>query len=238
MKKILGVVSVVLLVGIIIFYMSLGSIVKTIAEKVGSETLGVDVHIGSIDIAALDKRITVRDVRISNPEGFKGPYAMKVDYINIEAETLSGDLLKFNDVTFKGTDLFLEINEKGTNFNSLKNNSKENSRKSFSKRTSMGDGKEPPKIIVKKFEISEAMLHPKIILVKSNLKAIKLPKIVLKNIGQKSDGIRAGKVVAEIWAAISSKAIKASTSTSLLDGISHKEALDKAKSGLKSLFGR
>ncbi len=238
-NRIFGLALAFVLVGGVVLYFSLGSIAKTIAEKVGSDALGVGVHIGSIDIKALDKTVTVKNIKIENPEGFSKPYAMKVALIHIDAETLSGSLLKFNDVTVSGTELFLEVTQKGTNLGALKKNAKKSGRRTSASDTSMDDSSsEPPKVAIKKFEISKAIVHPTITLVKGDMKDITLPNIVLRNIGMlDGGGTDASKLVGKIWGVLSTKAIQAATGAGVLKNMSPSDALDKAKSGLKGLFG-
>jgi len=81
------VLAVTVLGGGIYVYMNLGNISKMIAENVASEALGVKVSIGEIDVSVKDKLVTVTDIRVRNPRGYKKPNIMTVRPIFIHCAT-------------------------------------------------------------------------------------------------------------------------------------------------------
>lgn len=247
-------VLLLLMVGAAILYLNLGSIAKTVAEKIGSETLGVKVAIGNIDIKAQDKSVTVHNVRIANPKGYSQPYAMKIGLINIAMDSFSKELLVFNDVTVKGSELFLEVNKNGTNLSDLKANIKRTETAPTEQATKKN---EPPKVILQHFLLADAQLHPTVTLIKKDLKDITVPDIKLTGIGQKQNGVLAKEALTQIWDKISSTAVNASANAGMLEGISSEGlrnisssitlpkdlkgqvsgTLKKANEKLKSVFG-
>jgi hypothetical protein len=216
-KKIIISLISLLVVGAVVLYLNLGSIVKTVAEKVGSETLGVAVNIGSIDISAKHKSVVVKGISIANPEGYSKPHAMTIGMVNIAMDSFSKELLVFNDVSVKDSELFLEVGSNGTNLSALQDNLKKDKAPSAPKEPS---GKEPPKVILKHFLLSGAELHPTVTLVGGELSSVKVPDIKLTGIGVKKNGILAREAIAQIWEAVSSAAIEASAGAGFLQGLS------------------
>lgn len=256
-KKIIAAVAVLIIIGVVVLYMNMGSIAKTMAEKVGSETLGVKVSIGSIDINLKEKSVAVHSISIANPEGYSEPNAMTVELVNVDMDSFSKELLVFDDVTVKGAELFLEVNERGTNLSDLQNNLGNDRKDSTDNKESEG-GCEAPKVILKNFLFSGAQLHPKVTFVGANMSDINVPDIKLTGIGEKENGVLAREAIAQIWSKISSASVNASASAGMLEGISAEglkdlpasiklpqdlsidtdDALDKASEGLKGLFGK
>ena len=73
MKTLLIIVAILtILIGVVVFYISanLDSIVQGVIEKVGSEALGVDVTVGSVELHLKEGRGTIRDFEITNPPGY------------------------------------------------------------------------------------------------------------------------------------------------------------------------
>ncbi|MCS5595621.1 MAG: hypothetical protein NZ828_00045 [Alphaproteobacteria bacterium] len=255
-KKIgLGVALLVIAGGVFV-YMNMGSIAKTIAEKVGSDTLGVKVSISSIDISLKNKSVLVSGLSVANPKSFKKPHAMKVGSIHIAMDSFSKELLTFNDVSVKGSELFLEVTPKGTNLSAIKKNIDQNKKAPTEPKEE--SSKAAPKVILKNFLFAGAQLHPSQTLISGHdLKDVNVPDIKLTGIGVKQNGVLAREAIAQIWEAISKGALKASSNAGLLEGMSADSLKDlsstmgisniggsasgkveKAKEGIKSLFGQ
>jgi len=107
------VLAVTVLGGGIYVYMNLGNISKMIAENVASEALGVKVSIGEIDVSVKDKLVTVTDIRVRNPRGYKKPNIMTVSTVKIKAGSLSQELLNFNDIRVSGANTYVEVKNFG-----------------------------------------------------------------------------------------------------------------------------
>jgi len=258
-KKISLIVLAILVLGGGYIYMNMGSIAKTIAERVGSDTLGVKVSIASIDISIKDKSVLVSGLSIANPKGFKKPHAMKVESINIAMTSFAKELLVFKDVSVKGTELFLEVTQNGTNLSALKKNIDGGKKAPKEEKETHGSKASAPKVVLKHFLLANAQLHPSQTLISgTDLKDVTLPDIKLTGIGERQNGVLAREAIGQIWDAISKSAIRASAKAGLLDGMSAdslkdltgtmglpsnigggaSQTLDKAKDGLKNMLGQ
>ncbi len=245
-KKIVFAVLALLVIGFVALYLNLGSIAKTIAEKVGSETMGVKVSIGKIDIDGIEKSVTISNIKIANPDGYSKPYAMKLGLINIALDSFSKELLVFNDVSVKDAEIFLEVNKNGTNLSALKKYIDQNTSTSTDAKKEVKASTEAPEVILKHFLLSGTQLHPTVTLIGGDLKTVTLPDIKLTGVGEKQGGTSARSVIAKLWTKISSTAIKSSTSAGFLQGISTdslkniagdtEKSLNKASESLKGLF--
>ena len=148
------VLAVTVLGGGIYVYMNLGNISKMIAENVASEALGVKVSIGEIDVSVKDKLVTVTDIRVRNPRGYKKPNIMTVSTVKIKAGSLSQELLNFNDIRVSGANTYVEVKNKTTNLHTLRDQVAGISAKRDAEKTDAQRGKKPIKVIIKKFAMT------------------------------------------------------------------------------------
>jgi len=247
-KKAIGFLFALFIVGAVALYLNLGSIVKNFAETVGSETLGVKVTIGSLDLDPRNKTVTIRNIRVANPQGFSKPYAMKIGLVNIAMDSFSKDLLVFNDVTLKDSELFLEVSDKGTNLSALKENIGKNkpAPTQTAKDKTAKDETTPPKIILSNFLLNNAQLHPSVTMAGKDLKTITLPDVKLTGIGQNTNGAPASDVIAQIFGEVTSTALMASAQAGMLEGMSEAvlkdmklpaDTLEDRTRGLGGFFG-
>ncbi len=208
-------IFVLLLVGGAVYlYMNMDSIAKQITEKVATDTLGVPVTIKSMKISLEDKKIVVSGINISNPSGYKKRNAVEIRSITIAAQTLSKELLTFARIEVDGTNVNLEVNNKGTNLGDIKGNISQGS-----KPESKGKGGDI-KVIVKKFSLTKAQLNPSVTLLGGDLAYITVPDIHLRNIGAKENGVLANEAMAQIMEAVFQKFNKAAGGAGFLEGLS------------------
>ncbi|HBR69109.1 MAG TPA: hypothetical protein DEA55_07025 [Rhodospirillaceae bacterium] len=210
---------VLLFGGGVLLYMNFGDIAKKIAQKIASETLGVTVSIGKIDVALKEKTVTVSKVKVGNPEGYKGPHAATIETIYLKADTLSQALLRFNDISVTGSEVYLEVRETGTNLTDIK--------KTVNAKAAKGDkAAQQIKVIIERMKIEEMRVHPSVLLAGiGDMQPITLPPIKLNGIGVKENGVLAREAIGQIWQSISSEVSKSANSAGFYQGVSP-EALE------------
>ena len=118
MKRVLIVVGAVLLMGIIgigvFLYNNIDSIVKNAIEKNGSTILGTDVSVGSVDISLKNGRGTIREIKVKNPEGFKGnAFTLGEITLAIQVASLNKDPIVIEEIKIAAPDVNVVLNEKG-----------------------------------------------------------------------------------------------------------------------------
>ncbi len=208
--------------GGVLLYMNLGNIAKNATQRIASETLGVPVTIGSMNISIPEKSVVVKNLKIANPSGFKKPHALAVDTISIKAKSFSRELLTFDDISVTGTNAYMAVTEKGTNFNTIRQNM---SAKKGNKAAKASDSA-PPKVIINRLNIAKASLTPALLLEDVDLGAVTVPDIKLTGIGRKEGGVLAGEAITQIWAEISREFNLEAAKAGMLTGLPDK-VLDK-----------
>lgn len=97
-KKTLGMVllTIGVVVGIIILAFSLrgGTIIKTAVNTMGEPFLGVPVSVEDVSFYPLSGKVYLRNLIISNPEGYKSDYLFKMGELNVNLAML--DILRGN----------------------------------------------------------------------------------------------------------------------------------------------
>lgn len=235
--------------GGVYIYMNMGSFAKTLAQDYASKTLGVPVSIGRIDIDLPNLNVDVLNIAVSNPSGYERANIVTIDKVNIAAESLSMDLLHFKNISVEGTNLYPEINLKGSNFTDMKKNLKTDAG------TPSDESMNPIKLIIDKAVI-DGTVHPKVSFLEKDIEPIKITPVQVTRIGQKTNGALAGEAIAQIWKPLSSAVMTSVSNAGYLEGISAEAAKeigqkkmdavkekigDKVKNitgGLKSLLDR
>jgi len=215
------VLAVTVLGGGIYVYMNLGNISKMIAENVASEALGVKVSIGEIDVSVKDKLVTVTDIRVRNPRGYKKPNIMTVSTVKIKAGSLSQELLKFNDIRVSGANTYVEVKNKTTNLHTLRDQVAGISAKRDAEKTDAQRGKKPIKVIIKKFAMTNTVIHPSVTLIgDQDLSSVKLDPIYLSGIGTRENGVIAQDAVAQITRQLMAQLNARASAAGYLSGMS------------------
>ena len=216
-KMIVTVIAATIIGFGIFAFMNFGNIAKMQAERIGSQTLGVPVTIGSLDISLAEKQVSVGKIAIGNPNGFKRPDALTVDDITVQLESLSKDLIVFKKIAVNSAQITFEANENGTNFSALKKNLPQSSAKE-QKTAPAGN---QIKVIVRDFQLNGAKIDPAVLMFDAaGIKPIAMPNIRLSGIGEKENGVLAKEAIAQIFNAISTKVNAVAGNAGFLKGLS------------------
>lgn len=213
--------------------MNMDVLAKTAIERVGSQALGVDVNVGAVKIEIQEKRASVSNLRIGNPDGFNKPFAVLVDEIGVSLGNISKELVVFEDIAVKGTNVNLEVTEGGTNLQVLRNNIPQKPAEASSPETATEEEEtaEPVKVIVKRFEMSSAQLNPSVTLLQEqDLQAVVVPDIVLSDIGERENGVLAREAVVQIWTQVSKRLSATANEAGFYQGLSQ-DVLDDLVKG-------
>lgn len=240
-----GTMATALLFGGIFLYMNFGSIAKSFTEKIASQTLGVSVNIGHMDVSLPEKRVTVGNVRIGNPGGFDTNHSVMLKKVEVALDGITEELITINRIVVNGSDINAEFKEGGANLDKIRKHAKAHAPKK--------DPNAPQrKVIIKRFEMDGAAIHPVIKQVGDNLPDVNLPPLTMTGIGQKTNGVLASEAISQIWSHVSQKATQTALQSGVLDNLSSEalnklgvetgglkdQILDDVGSGLKGLLGR
>lgn len=236
MKKFLfGLFALIIIAGAV-FFLNLDNAVRKAIEYAGTEALGVNVSVGGVNLALSDKKAGMQGLTIANPEGFKGKQLLSVKDISVAIADVSENLVTIEEVVLDGLSVSYEMGPGGTNLKALEKNI-EKSKKALEAKAGGGGaatGEKGPEVIIKRLKIVNAELVPAIAGLESFNKPLRLPEIVLKDIGSKSDPASGTDVAAKVMNRIissSSNTVVKEQMTAPVEG-----AMEKAKEGLKDLF--
>ena len=194
-KKIIGLIIVLIIIFLMIIFFSLDSLVKTGISHYGGEALGVPVKVGDLSLSVLNGKGSIEDFEIENPKGYKSPYAMKVGKLSfsVKPKTLFSNHIVINNVKIDSLDVNYEVGPKGNNIDQLRKNVKSSvdsgdAVSADDKAASKGKVKAGAKAKSQKtvtlylFSVTNSSVTGDLGIAQ---KTIKLPDIILKDLGTK-----------------------------------------------------
>lgn len=207
---------------------NLNTLAKPISERIATKAIGTRVSIGNMDIALKDKTVTVSNIRIANPPGYKKPHAITIDAITIALNSAGKELVNFKDIKVSGTNAYLEVTPNGTNLQDLQKRMKAG--KSNTKTS------KAIKVIIDRIATSKATLHPSITLLgEQDLKPITIPALNLRGIGKKQNGVLAEDAVKQIMTPLLKSLSKSASGAGFYKGLSADTLKDIGEGQIKSV---
>lgn len=203
---------------------------RVAAEKIASDTLGVDVSVGSIDVSLTDKTVRVAGVTIGNPRGYDTPFAVRLGDIVVTADMLSRDALVIQNVSVSNNQIYLEMKGVKSNLAVLSDGIKTVSKKPKAKAQGAGTTSAAPTVTIKTLLIDNSSATVRAPLLNTDATLV-LPPIRLTDIGQNNN--QAAAVVAQITRAIVTAVLNAAARDGVLQNMAG-VGVDKVKDGLKT----
>lgn len=207
MKKILLVTLLLILVlggATYWFFDNLDDFIKNYMVENGSKMTKTEVEVDSVKTDFQKGEISVNRLGIENPYGFSNSEAFEVEkvMISINKESLTQDIIEIPLVLINNPEIIYEYNGKKTNFNVLKENiqSYQNNGSNISqeKKTTKttenkeikdtNDKKTPKTFFIKELKIVDLEIKARVSSLKKDFLNKKIPLIVIKDIGSKSQG--------------------------------------------------
>ena len=207
MKKILLVTLLLILVlggATYWFFDNLDDFIKNYMVENGSKMTKTEVEVDSVKTDFQKGEISINRLGIENPNGFSNSEAFEVEkvLISIKKESLSQDIIEIPLVLINNPEIIYEYNGKKTNFNVLKeniqsyqNNGSNISQEKKSTKTTenkeikdTNDKKTPKTFFIKELKIVDLEIKARVSSLKKDFLNKKIPLIVIKDIGSKSQG--------------------------------------------------
>ena len=214
MKKIIFGFALVLIlaIGLGIYYVltNLDSIVKAAIEKYGSEATHTAVRVDSVKISLTDGLGAIGGLTVANPKDFDTPYAFSLGEIRtkIDIKSLKEEPYVIKEITVRAPEVFYEINkDRQGSLNQLKEQlapAASPGTKTKGEQTKVA-GKEP-RLIIRRLHFSEGSLNAKIVPLKNKNYVLRLPKLVMSNLGGKT-GATGAQIANEILKRLSDQAL-------------------------------
>ena len=187
----IGVVILVVIVAGFLFYIwsSLDSIVAAAIEKYGSETTQTEVRVASVKLALTEGSGAISGLTVANPPGFSAPNVFALGNIStkLNIDSLGQDPLVIEEIYVGAPQVSFEINEQGqSNLKVLQNNVASSAPAQPSAEPQQG-GKEV-RLIIRRLVVEGGTLDAKVAALPGRDKSAAVPRIELRNIGEKQGG--------------------------------------------------
>ncbi len=186
--------AIVVVVVAVLLYVtaSLDSLVKQGIETYGSRIAGVPVRVGSVEISLSSGRGTLRELSISNPEGFSKGDALRLGEITLDIElgSLTKEPLVIQTVKILAPEVNAEVSASGsTNIDALRRNisayagtsSDEGSATEGGLATA--DDAPPPRLRIDELTFADGKLTADTTAVGGGVLALELPPLRLSGLG-------------------------------------------------------
>lgn len=212
-KKFLMLAVVLIAAGAAYLYLNSGALMKTFIEKQGSAATGVSVSIGSVEPDLLNGVVTIRGLRIGNPQGFSDGHALSVDVISVglDANSVGKEVMTITRIYVENPVLTYESLNGVSNFDIIRQNAQS------------GGGSATPeddkaqKFIVKLVEFTDGEIIATGLSPTGDALNATMPGFKVKNIGKAEGGVRASEVASQITVAVTTRIIEAVVAGALFD---------------------
>lgn len=199
-------------VGLVIYlYVNMGSIARQFTEASATQSLGVPVTIGAMDINLEELKVILNDINIANPAGYTKPQIIHIDKVTVAGEKFSSDLFALARVEVEGMNVNLEISPQGTNLGDLKKNIETGARKPAQD--------SELKVIVRDVLVAKAQLNPSVVLIEKNLAFVNVPDIHVRGIGEKENGIPPQDAIGQVMLVVVQELNRSANSAGFLEGL-------------------
>ena len=216
----IAILSVILVVGVLILYSSLGAIITKAVTTVGPDIIQAKVDLKETVIDASTGKGSMRGLFVGNPKGFKTESAFKMDNIEITLDTdsITSDTVIINKIDILSPEVTYELGGSGSNINAIQNNVD-----TFVKKysgTSSSKEEAPAKtggtkMVIDHVYVKGGKVNISATLLGGKSMTVPLPDIHLKDIGKESQGATPGEVVKLIISALNKAIVKVVTPLNL-----------------------
>ncbi len=220
MKKILIILAVLFVLiiallvgGVIIAAANIDGLVKAGIEKGGTYATGVETTVEGVDVALFSGTLTMNTLQIDNPNGFSTPHFMTLGDTDVEIKlaSISQDKIIVPKVHLSGIEVYLDKGNNPSNYNAILNNLKrfESDETAPPTDTAKDDVASKP-VVIESFVLEDISVHvanmPGVSMLTGDV-AVTIPRIELKNIGEK-EAMSIGDIVGLVVKTVLSAAIE------------------------------
>ncbi len=190
------VVLVVLVVGVLAYlWSSLDAIVAAAIEKYGSQATQTEVRVDSVKLVLAEGSGAISGLSVGNPPGFSAPHVFTLGKISTELDinSLGRDPVVINEIYVGAPQVSFEINDQGkANVKVLQDNL--GSSASAEPSAEPGQTKGEVRLVIRRLVIEGGSLDAKVAALPGKDKTATLPRIELRNIGEKQGGATGSEV--------------------------------------------
>lgn len=193
-------VLVLLALGAVILYFSLGSIVKAGLTTVIPKITGTNFEVGSVSLSPLSGALIITNITLRNPEGFKSGSALSVGRVSVSIDTVSlfSDEVHMRSVRIEAPELTCEVGGSETNLGTILANVKKNTKGKETRTQTKQEAQPGKRFVVDTLDIVNGKAAMAATALGGNAVGAPIPDIHLKEIGRKGAGVDAGQLTDEI----------------------------------------
>ena len=208
---------------------NLDGLVQSAITKYGSAMTGAPVKVVAVKLRAADGHGTLKGLLVGNPAGFRTPYAVKADTIELEVDvaSLTKEVVLVKKIAVIAPEVIYEKGDALTNFDAIQNNIAQY----LGPSTNTGPGK---KLIVQEFVIRGAKAQVSASFLNGQTVTVALPDIALRDLGKAKGGLTPGELGLEITNAVEKRLLSSVNMGALSKSVGG--ALDKAGNAIKDFF--
>jgi len=215
-----------ILVAVILYQLlaNLDSIVAGVIEDVGTDVLKTDVRVSGVSIDLKEGKAAIAGMTIANPKGYSSAklFELKDIVVDLDLSSLGKDVLVIEAVRIQNPSINFEGDaDGGSNMQTLMDNMNSGSADSGTKT----DAKDA-RMIISRFEMSDAQVKATTKMKPGEPMEIKLPAIKMSGIGKAQGGVTANVVAKEITTEMIRAVLKAAAKSGV------EQVIEKKKSGL------
>lgn len=191
LARIIGIIVLILVILVIACVVFIGSIIKGAVQEVGSSVTKCPITVKNVGVSLLRGKLTVNDLVVGNPEGFKTESAFKLTkvYVDLEMSSLFKDKIIIDEIQIVGPEITYEVAtlKLTSNIGAIQKNVKESLPAGDDK--DKEEKKEAPKKPGKKIQInhvivSDGQINVSATALGGHALSVPLPTIEMKDIGK------------------------------------------------------
>lgn len=210
-----AVLVVLLIVGVVALYLSLGRLVKTGVETLGPTFTGAPVKVESVSFSAFSGKVRIKGVDVANPAGFKSPSAFRLGEIRVQVApgSIFTDTVVVKEIFIDAPEVTYEMGLKGSNVGKIQENVE----------AATGGGQAAPtpaakpagpgkKVIIEDLQVQNGKVRVADAIVGAGI-TVPLPPVHMKDIGKDTQGASVGEAVEVVIKSVTAAVTGAATGT-------------------------
>lgn len=204
-----GVLVLAVVIAAVVVLGQLGRLIERGVESEGPGLTGTSVSLGGASVSIFSGEGELRGLRIGNPKGFSDDNAFDLGRIRIAIDpaSVTSDVVRVKSLVVDGPRLLAEFDASGrNNLGAILNHVRSVS--GGTARSGGGSGGTQKKMIIDEFRFENA--EARVLASALNLdKSVKVPPVVLKNLGARQGGAAAGDIANQMLRPIVESTVQA-----------------------------
>jgi len=196
---------------VVVILLNLGSVIKSIVEKVGSDATQAKVTLDSADVSVTSGQGALRGLVVGSPAGFTAEQAIRLGEISVALDVASAnrDPIVIKEVVVGAPHVTYEFGPSGSNLDALKRNVEAYGGGAGRGAPASGDAAAGRRVVIENLYIRDGQIEVSASFLRGEKVTTRLPTIHLKDIGKQggaAPGASASEVATRVIAAISTAA--------------------------------